>query len=204
MFFGGPGVDTVTEAGHTGGVVVTFDNLPNDAVVSQSEGSDNVRNDVENVIGTPFADKLFGSPLANRFVGGGGNDHLSGAEGDDVLVPGPGTDTVIGGPGVDVGDYGGAAAAITANLAQGAATGDGDDSLSGLERLVGSPQGDHLTGSDLPNRLTGGGGSDVLAGLAANDVLLGGDGNDTLNGGPGTDTCTQGPGSGPKNDCESS
>lgn len=204
VFFGGPGVDTVTEAGHTGGVVVTFDNLPNDAVVSQSEGSDNVRTDVENVIGTALGDRIFGSPVANRLVGGGGNDRLSGAEGDDALVPGPGTDTLAGGPGVDLADYGDGAGPITANLNRGTAAGDGDDTLQTVERLIGTPKDDRLTGSDLPNRLTGGDGDDVLSGLGANDVLVGGDGDDTFNGGPGTDTCTQGPGSGPRIGCESS
>jgi Ca2+-binding RTX toxin-like protein len=202
VFFGGPGIDTVTEAGHSAGVIVTFDNLPNDAVVGVSEGSDNVHDDVENLIGTGFGDQFFGSPLANRFVGGGGSDRLTGAGGNDVLLPGAGTDKVNGGPGLDTVDFSDAAAAVKADLGQGTATGDGTDTLSGIERAAGSGFGDELIGSVGPNRLTGGAGNDHLSGLGGDDVLLGGEGDDTFAGGPGTDVCTQGPGSGSKTGCE--
>jgi Ca2+-binding RTX toxin-like protein len=202
VFFGGAGVDTVTEAGHTGGVVVTFDNLPNDAAVGVSEGTDNVRNDVENLVGTAFADRFVGSPAANRFVGHGGRDRLSGEGGDDVLLPGKGADSVKGGPGTDTVDFSGADAAVTADLGLGTATGDGNDHLSGVERAVGSGFGDQLTGSSGADRLDGGAGDDHLSGLGDDDVLVGGKGDDTLAGGQGTDTCTQGPGSGEKTGCE--
>jgi Ca2+-binding RTX toxin-like protein len=190
VFFGGSGTDTVTEADHTGGVIVTFDNLPNDAVIGQSEGSDNVRGDVENVVGTDFDDRLFGSSAANRLVGGKGPDRLTGEEGNDVLVPGPGTDTLKGGPGQDTARYAGAAAAITANLSDGTAEGDGPDTLAGFERLEGSDHDDRLTGSDLVNWLTGGAGDDDLFGRAGADTLNGGANNDVCVGGTGPDTFT--------------
>jgi Ca2+-binding RTX toxin-like protein len=109
---------------------------------------------------------------------------------------------VQGGPGLDTASYSDSLSAVTVDLLATTASGDGDDTLSGMERVLGSPFGDHLIGSQRPNRLTGGAGDDVLKGLSGNDVLQGGPGDDDLDGGPGTDTCTQGPGTGPVVHCE--
>ena len=57
---------------------------------------------VENVRGTPFADRITGSALANRIDGGAGDDVLFGAAGNDVLVGGPGLDELRGGDGDDL------------------------------------------------------------------------------------------------------
>ena len=193
----------MTEAVHTAGMTLSIDGTPNDVVNGQpAQGTDNITTDVENVIGGPFDDAITGSAADNRLVGGDGKDELRGNGGDDVLVPGPDDDSVFGGPGLDTASFADAAAAVTASLDQGTAMGDGGDTLSGLERLTGSPQGDRLTGSPGPNVLTGGDGDDVLRGLAGNDRLVGGEGDDTLTGGLGTDTCVQGAGSGPATGCE--
>jgi large repetitive protein len=109
---------------------------------------------------------------------------------------------VNGGPGCDTASYADASSAITADLLAQTASGDGDDSLNGIEQLVGSPFSDHLIGSQGPNRLTGGAGDDTLKGLAGNDVLLGGAGSDALDGGPGSDTCHQNTGTGKVVNCE--
>ncbi len=203
VFFGGPGKDTVDESNHVGNLVLTVDGVKDDQVAGHPEqGIDNIRPDVENVVGGDGDDDITGSNGANRLVGGPGNDTLSGLGGPDVLVPGPGADTLSGGAAPDTAMYAGAASAITANLNSGAATGDGDDLLSSLERLGGSAHDDHLTGSGLPNVISGGGGDDTLSGLAGDDSLIGGPGDDELAGGPGTDTCKQGPGTGPKSSCE--
>jgi len=101
-FLGGAGTDTVVEAGHTAGMNLSIDSVPNDVVNGQpSEGTDNIYGDVENVVGGPFADTITGSGASNRLVGGGGNDHLNGLAGNDDLVGGPGNDTFNGGPGTD-------------------------------------------------------------------------------------------------------
>ena len=203
VFHGGPGVDTVVEDGPSGDLVLSIDDHANDRVAGDpSQGVDDIRTDVEVVIGGIGNDTISGSASDNHLVGGLGNDILLGAGGNDLLVPGPGVDSVRGGPGVDTASYSSSTTAITGSLSSGAVHGQGPDQLSQMENLLGSPAGDHLTGSDGPNRLTGGAGDDVLAGLSGNDVLLGGDGDDHLDGGADTDTCAQGGGSGPVVHCE--
>ena len=56
---------------------------------------------IENLVGSPFADKLYGSDVANSIEGGAGNDLLEGWEGDDTLKGGVGDDTLLGGIGND-------------------------------------------------------------------------------------------------------
>jgi Ca2+-binding RTX toxin-like protein len=200
---GGPGVDTAEEGDLYGNLELSIDGKANDHVVGDpSQGVDNIHVDVENVTGGFGNDRISGDAGANTLVGGGGNDTLIGLGGNDVLQPGAGTDTVKGGPGRDTASYADAPSAISADLLAQTASGDGDDSLVGIEQLVGSPFNDHLIGSQGPNRLTGGAGDDTLKGLAGNDVLVGGPGNDTLDGGPGSDTCRQNAGTGTVVRCE--
>src|SRR5688572_3248282 len=61
--FGGHGVDTATYASRIAGVVVTLDGVANDGQVGEG---DNVRPDVENLIGGHASDSLTGSAAANR------------------------------------------------------------------------------------------------------------------------------------------
>jgi Ca2+-binding RTX toxin-like protein len=204
VFLGGSGVDTVDESAHNGNLSLTIDNDPNDQVQGDPlQGVDNIHTDVENVIGGSGNDHITGSSKDNRLEGGAGNDTLSGMGGDDVLVPGAGNDTLIGGPGEDTASFEGSTAAITANLTQGQASGNGSDVMAGIEDLTGSGHGDTLLGSSGANTLRGGGGNDSLKGEAGNDRLFGESGNDTLDGGAGTDHCSQGAGSGSTTHCES-
>jgi Ca2+-binding RTX toxin-like protein len=203
VFIGGPGIDTVDESGQLAGLNLSIDGVANDRVVGRpQDGVDDIHTDVENVTGGFFGDRIVGDGAANRLVGGAGDDTLIGGGGNDVLQPGGGADTVTGGPGLDTASFVDAAFPISADLLAGTASGDGNDSLHGVERLVGSPFADHLVGSQGPNRLAGGAGADLLKGLAGDDVLLGGTGDDTLDGGPGSDSCDQGPGSGQVTHCE--
>jgi uncharacterized delta-60 repeat protein len=152
-----------------------------------------------------------GTPGPDTLIGTAGLDVLCGLGGNDVLLGRGGNDVLIGGPGLDVASHAGAGTAVTANLGTGIATGQGTDTLQGMERVTGGLRADRLTGNAAANTLTGGagsdtpnggGGADSLAGGDGNDVLNGGAGNDTLNGGPGTDDCNQNTGSGPKTGCE--
>jgi Ca2+-binding RTX toxin-like protein len=203
VLIGGPGVDTADYHDSTANLTLSLDGKANDqAVGDPSLGVDNIHADVENVIGGTKNDRITGSAAANRLTGGAGNDMLIGLDGKDVLIPGAGDDAARGGPGLDVASFVDAPADITADLVAGTATGDGDDTLGTIERLIGSAFGDHLVGSLGPNRLDGRGGNDVLKGLLGNDVLLGGPGNDNLDGGQDSDTCRQGPGSGSVTHCE--
>ena len=66
-----------------------------------SQGVDNIRTDIENVIGGPFDDVVTGSAAANRLEGRAGRDVLRGLGGDDALEGDAGNDALDGGPGVD-------------------------------------------------------------------------------------------------------
>ncbi len=76
-----------------------------------------IGSDVENVLGTDWADSITGNALDNRLTGYQGNDALTGGAGDDtfdesisaaaLLVPSvdSGADTIVGGTGMDTVDY---------------------------------------------------------------------------------------------------
>lgn len=193
---GGPGRDTVDYSDAAAGVRV---NLSTGR--ASGEGSDLLTR-VENVVGSPFADRLTGSA---------GSNTLEGRAGDDTLVGMGGADVLDGGPGSDTAGFPGAPAGIAADLVAGTAIGHGADRLVGIENLTGSAHDDLLTGSAGPNRLRGLGGTDTLAGGEGADTLeggpgpdslVGGPGADALMGGPGVDGCAQGVGAGSKDGCE--
>ena len=160
---------------------------------------------IEGVYGSAFADVLLGSAADNIFRGGLGNDTLSGGLGSDTV------------------DFSAASGPVSVNLTILTAqnTGEGFDTFSGIENLIGSAFGDTFTGQNFLNRFDGGGGddelrggtgddtlsgdagADVIVGDAGNDVidggsdadrLYGGSGNDQIFGGQGVDTLTGGPG----------
>lgn len=112
----------------------------------------------------------------------GGDDHLFGGSGDDVLQGGAGNDLLDGGDGIDTASYAKAGAAVSVNLSIAGAqpTGEGSDTLVGIENLTGSGSDDRLTGDAGANRLSGGGGADTLTGGRRADVLIGGGGVDVF------------------------
>ncbi|MBI2254724.1 MAG: hypothetical protein HYU58_08910 [Proteobacteria bacterium] len=135
---------------------------------------------IENVVGTAFDDSLTGDGADNKLVGGDGKDSLTGGAGNDWLDGGTGNDIIDGGDGTDTVYYGGALAAVTANLATGNVSGgSAEDSLSNVENLIGGIWNDALTGNAGVNRLEGGAGNDRLDGGAGADMMLGGFGDDT-------------------------
>ena len=78
---GGDGIDTVSYAQESGAVSVSlFTGLTG----GQAAG-DTLLN-IENVIGTAFADTLTGNSSANLLIGGGNADTLNGDWGNDILV----------------------------------------------------------------------------------------------------------------------
>ena len=144
---------------------------------------------IEAVKGSAFGDVLIGDGANNSLNGNGGNDTLSGADGKDVLFGGEGNDSMDGGAGFDLASFYGSTIAVNVSLATTAPqdTGQGIDTLTNIEGLVGSNYGDHLTGSDGQDLLVGDGGDDVLNGGSGDDDVYGDDGNDTLDGGAGDD-----------------
>jgi Ca2+-binding RTX toxin-like protein len=102
---GGPGTDTVSYKNATGGVIVTLDGTANDGRHQGAVlGTDNAQTDVENLLGTGFADRLTGTKgvtKANKLTGAGGKDVIGGLAGNDYLIGGVGADKLTGGPGRD-------------------------------------------------------------------------------------------------------
>jgi Ca2+-binding RTX toxin-like protein len=103
---GGSGRDEVSYRGRDGNLRVTLDGAANDGDPAARGGAgerDNVRADIERVIGGSGQDRLIGNGGPNYLEGLGGSDTLRGRGGSDVLDArdGMGDPEVDGGPGTD-------------------------------------------------------------------------------------------------------
>lgn len=157
-FNGGSGIDTASYASHEYVVTVTIDGVANDGGFGEN---DNVKLDVENLIGTYGDDTLVGSDADNTIDGDGGG--------------GPGVDTIRGGGGTDLVSYAARTAGVYADL--GGQAGSGEDSIAAdVEGLAGGSGDDTLLGTSGPNVLDGGPGDDRLDGRLGADTLIGGAG----------------------------
>jgi Ca2+-binding RTX toxin-like protein len=118
-------------------------------------------------------DSLTGSSYDDRLDGHAGADLLEGSLGNDTLDGGAGADQMIGGDGCDVAAYTHAGAGVSVSLMAGLGWSNDatDDTLSGIESLLGSRYGDYLYGDAGHNIIEGGAGADVIDGLAGNDWL---------------------------------
>ncbi len=137
------------------------------------EGADRLVG-IQGVAGSEFDDTLTGDDEANAFRPYQGSDTITGGGGDDVVVF---TTSRVG---------------VIVDLEIGSATGEGTDSLIGIEDIWGSYADDRLTGSAVANSIFGLRGVDRIAGADGDDMLHGGPGDDALDGGPGTDSCQAG------------
>ena len=126
-----------------------------------------------NGTGNSAANVLTGNAGANLLTGAAGNDTLTSAAGNDMLNGGLGDDALLGGSGVDTATYallgGGVSVSLAVTGAQDTGAG-GIDTLSAIEKLVGTHFADSLTGNARNNTLDGGGGADTLTGGAGNDT----------------------------------
>ena len=125
---GGAGLDTASYAGAKQGVTV---DLKITTAQKTGQGRD-VLSEVENLIGSAYADRLTGNAGDNLLDGGKGNDTLSGGGGNDTLIGGSGADSLLGGGGSDW-LFGGTGA-------------DWLDGGSGADTLVGGAGADTLVG----------------------------------------------------------
>jgi Ca2+-binding RTX toxin-like protein len=100
---GGKGLDLMDYSLANSPVHVDLDGKADDGVSGEN---DNVRRDVEDLIGSEFDDVLAGSPAANDLQGGDGADTLLGGKGLDGLIGGDGGDRINGGAGHDLLDGG--------------------------------------------------------------------------------------------------
>ncbi|WP_343717908.1 calcium-binding protein [Inquilinus sp.] len=127
----------------------------------------------DNLSGSAAANTINGQGGDDTLDGQGGNDILLGGAGDDILIGGGGADSLQGGAGFDTADYSGSAAPVTINLTTGTGTG-GDaqgDTLTGVERVIGSAGDDTLTGSAGDDTLIGGAGADAIDGQGGVDTV---------------------------------
>jgi len=192
------GVDTLDYSGAPAGVRVDLSK----GVARRTGVDPDTLTGIENVVGTPQGDRLIGDEEANELRGGGGPDTLDGHKGSDDLFGGKGKDSVA---------FAFAGQGVTVDLKKGTASGNGSDTLSGIENVKGSKQNDVIVGSPEANELRGGAGGDAIRGNAGKDFVAGAEGNDSLlggadrdrveggrgkdqlNGGQGRDTCVPGP-----------
>lgn len=96
---GGAGRDTVDYQYRSEALVITIDNAANDGELSES---DNVKNDVEVVVGGSGNDTITGGSGNDELHGGAGDDVLNGGAGNDTLIGNAGNDTLNGGAGDDL------------------------------------------------------------------------------------------------------
>jgi hypothetical protein len=108
----------------------------------------------------------------DTIIGGTANDNLNGGLDYNDLAGGLGDDSLNCDTSGAV-DYSGSATAVTVDLAAGTSTGEGLDTITGCEDIVGSALGDTLTGDAADNYITPGAGDDKVDGAA--DTLAAGD-----------------------------
>lgn len=143
---GNDGQDTVSYETATAGVHVDL------GIASQQNtigaGLDTLSG-IEAVVGSAFDDLLTGTSGTTSLSGGGGNDlivslgsgsrGLSGGDGDDVFMAGPASESIDGGNGYDIVDFSSAIGPVNVG---GYSDSTGADSITSVERIVGSTYGD--------------------------------------------------------------
>ena len=193
---GGDGIDTVNYSVISG--PVTIDLANNKAVRNGGAVVDTITN-FENATGSQGNDTIIGTNGVNV---------LRGAQGDDILVGGAGNDTLEGNEGTDTVDYSldDGTHGVFVNLdgltsswynfesvvqqVAGSSAKDthGDlDTLTGIEKVIGTDHADVLLGSSGNDHFVGNDGNDTIIGNHGNDELHGGAGNDVIDGGSGAD-----------------
>jgi Ca2+-binding RTX toxin-like protein len=100
----------------------------------------------DTVYGLSGADTLLGGPGADFLEGGAGDDTLFGGEGRDVLSGGRGDDVLDGGAGDDVLYSGAGRDAVTGGAGDDRLFGQAEDTVAGVERLVGVEVAEDLGG----------------------------------------------------------
>lgn len=102
-FSGGPGSDFLSYGNVQHAVSISLNDLADDGRAGEG---DNVKSDIEQLLGTGAADTLTGSAHNNSLRGGGGNDVVSGGPGGDALYGDEGFDALDGGSDSDYCDVG--------------------------------------------------------------------------------------------------
>ena len=137
----------------------------------------------DSLSGAAANDELFGGSSSDTLSGGTGADTLSGGSGDDLILPGAGADQIWGGSGVDTVDFSGEPGGIELTLNAQRFVDGAQETMQGVENIIGTAFSDSITGDAGANRMFGGAGSDAVHGGAGANYLRGDDGADTLGGG---------------------
>jgi glucose/arabinose dehydrogenase len=150
----------------------------------------------ETLVGTSGPDHFCAGSGSDTIKGLGGNDILKGEKGDDKLYGGEGNDVLDGGAHVngDTANFSESLGAVSVSLTNNTATGEGSDTLVGVEKIIGSPGNDTLIGSVGNDNMSGGAGADTMNGMDGADTLIGQGGGDTVRGGAGNDSVIGSPG----------
>jgi Ca2+-binding RTX toxin-like protein len=161
--------------------------------IDGGDDNDTLYGDAANPAVDDGNDVVHGGNGHDYIRGGGGDDQIYGDSGDDYLDGGTGDDLIDGGAGFDRAAFHSSPVGVHVDLnQQGHAqdTGQGFDTLVGIEHLSGTVHNDVLTGDGADNWLWGEGGNDILSGGGGNDLVETGPGNATLDGGDGNDTAS--------------
>jgi Ca2+-binding RTX toxin-like protein len=159
---GGAGIDTADYSQSTAAIFINLNTTT--AQSSTGEANGDIISNIENVVGTTYADTLIGDTNVNT---------IWGADGNDLIIGGSGADILYGGTGIDTVGYAGSVVGVTVDLnlatAQVSAGDALGDILSTFENINGSSFNDTLVGDANANALNGGIGNDVLTGGLGND-----------------------------------
>lgn len=168
---GGIGLDTASYAGASAGVTVNL-------LTGTSSDGDTLTN-IEDIVGSRFADTLIGNDGANMFDGGDGADVIDGNGGTDAVS------YRTAGAGVVIDLVGGTGTITTKNPTVGQPDIVTVDTLTEIEGAIGSDFDDTIIGGASAGKLVGGKGNDIFK-IQGDGVtgplmeIVGGDGLDTL------------------------
>jgi Ca2+-binding RTX toxin-like protein len=162
--------------------------------IATGQGTDRLV-DVSSLFSGPYDDTLIGDGGDNDLVGRAGHDILIGRGGNDRLSGQQDDDIYRGGAGFDIAEYYDQANAdglvigpMYVNLRTGIATGDGTDTLSGIEGATGSDKADTMIGNGKDNAFFWlFDGNDTVHAGGGNDFVEPGAGANALSGGRGRD-----------------
>ncbi len=191
---GGDGDDTI-DGGEGDDQITGTDG--ND-ILTGGDGADNIDGGAGDdvIVGSDGDDVIVGGDDNDTIDGGAGDDTITASDGNDIVQGGEGNDTIVaahgggndtydGGDGIDTIKFESAENGVNVNLEEGTATDAtdtyyiGDDVLTNIENVVGSPGNDDITGDAQVNALYAGTGDDILDGGEGDDILDGGEGADT-------------------------
>jgi len=196
-FDGGTGVDAADFTEFDYAITANMNSVTNTVFTRFDDFSDPANGPLTAIATLQNIEELRGSFFNDRLSGSSSANSLRGSIGDDTLVGRAGNDTLLGDEGTDVVDYsadGGAGALnITMSSDLDVVTSvidtHGDtDMLLGVEGIFGTANDDTIVMDSADNIIEGRNGDDVLTGLGGNDTIVGGAGADTMSGGEGVDT----------------